>query len=189
MIGTPELAWNAIEAYYTRKQETRCKDMYFNRNARESFIQAFNKKYDEIMDQYMDSSVESLDRHKQAAILIYCTINCNVFSPNRALENDEIFIGEQQVALLLGLSFMKDRLNELLKKGNQRTIEKYALPEAFSCSTKYFDILTRDLYFQSHKEDSVYILFLAHVLFLIEYISLKENHIDDTVLREWPSNE
>ena len=136
----------------------------------------------------MDASVQSLDRHKQAAILIYATVCCNVFSPGRELDDDEIFVGEQQVALLLGLSYMKDRLNDILKKNNQKTIKEYVFPKAFSCATDYFDILTRDLYLQDHRDNEIYILFLSHVLFLIEYYTLREYGVDDSVLREWEND-
>ena len=33
MVGTAQLAWIAIEEYYTSKKEKRCKDMIFNGEA------------------------------------------------------------------------------------------------------------------------------------------------------------
>lgn len=187
-MGTPELAWAAIEDYYVSEQNGHCRDVVFHREAKACFVDTFKIKYKEIMEEYMDSSVESLDRHKQAAILIYCTTSCGIFTPCRELTKDEIFVGEQQIALLLGLSFMKDRLNDILKENNQPVIEKYVFPKAYSCKTEYFDILTRDLYLQTHRDSSVYLLFLAHILFFIEYLTLCNTEIDDNILREWNSN-
>lgn len=182
---TAELAWDGLKEYFESVQKTHCKGMTLNRNARESFINAYIEKYNEVKDEYMDESVEVLDRHKQAAILIHCVISCEVIVPSKNIEEDKIFVGVQQVALLLGFSFMKDCLNEILKNHGLPTIKRYTFPVAFSCPTDYFDILTRDLYLQTHNDDAVYILFLAHLLFFIEYLTLKDNKIDDSALREW----
>lgn len=188
MTGTPQLAWTAIKEYYEENKNDACAEMTFDNGSMSNFVNLFTKKYDEVMDRFMDDSVESLDRHKQASILILCTIECKVLSPIRRISEDEIFIGEQQIAFLLGLSYMKDRLNEILEANGQKPIEKYQFPNAFSCATEYFDILTRDLYLQTHKDDSVYILFLSHVLFLIEYYTIKELGVDMNVLREQRTN-
>lgn len=185
---TAELAWNGIKNYYDSNRKKHCKEINFNPNTKESFIKTYVTEYDKIMKSYMDKSVNILDRHKQAAILIHCTIACEVITPSKNIDDDEIFIGVQQIALLLGLSFMKDCLNEILKKNNLKLIKHYTFPVAFSCATNYFDILTRDLYLQSHEDNSVYILFLAHLLFFVEYLTLKENDIDDSALREWNKN-
>lgn len=182
---TAEIAWNAIEKFFSSNQKRACKGMLLNRDAKDSFIDTFENKYNEIMNCYMDESVKVLDRHKQAALLIHCTISCDVITPQENVKDDEIFVGAQQIALLLGLSFMKDCLNEILKKHNLKTIKQYSFPVAFSCSTNYFDILTRDLYLQSHKDDAVYILFLSHLLFFIEYLTVKEVGLDENMLREW----
>lgn len=182
---TAELAWRAIESFYKKNRNGYCKEISFNNNTKEIFAQTYQHNYDAIMKIYMDDSVKILDRHKQSAILIHSIVACKVFTPSRPLNKDEIFIGEQQIALMLGLSYMKDCLNDILTAHGKETIERYQFPIAFSCETDYFDILTRDLYLQSHKDDSVYILFLAHVLFFIEYLTLKEKGIDDSVLREW----
>lgn len=182
---TAELAWRAIEGYYKNNRNGHCKEIKFNRTVKDSFIKMYKDNYDAILETYMDESVEALDRHKQSAILIHCTIACKIFTPSRPLNEDEIFIGAQQIALMLGLSYMRDCLNDILQKNGMKTVDHYKFPVAFSCSTEYFDILTRDLYLQSHKDNSVYILFLAHVLFFIEYITLKDHGIDDSVLREW----
>jgi hypothetical protein len=130
----------------------------------------------------MNDSVKELDRHKQAAILLYCTIKNRLFIPAVKPKKNEVFVGCEQIGLLLSLSYMKDMLNEVLKEINEKPIERYILPQAFSCSTEYFDILTRDLYLQEHEDDGVYVLFLAHVLFLIEYNTLKE--IDANIIRK-----
>lgn len=142
---TAEIAWKAIKNYYASTRKSHCKEMDFNLDAKELFIETYIAKYNEIMDVYMDKSVEILDRHKQAAILIHSTIACEVITPSKTVNEDEIFVGVQQVALLLGLSFMKDCLNDILKKHNLKLIERYTFPVAFSCPTDYFDILTRDL--------------------------------------------
>ena len=186
MKKTPEFAWDAIVEYYTiKKNSSEWKDVILDTKVRETFIESFVDSYKNILDCYMDKTVECLDRHKQAAILIHCIIKCNIFTLNRELGDDEIFVGAQQVALLVGFAYMKDRLNEILSAHKLKTIDRYILPTALSCQTRYFDILTRDLYLQSYVDDSIYILFLAHVLFLLEYQTLKEKCIDIEQIKEW----
>lgn len=184
MNKTPILAWEAAKKYYEEFKDSIFVDVRFNSSAKSNFIEDFKNQYNDIKTNYMDKAVVSLDRHKQAAILINCMIKNRILSSNRKLAKSELFIGSEQIALLVGLAYMKDRLNELLKETNQQPIQKYSLPEAISCDTEYFDILTRDLYLQNHKDDAVYIFSLSHILFLIEYQTLKDNGIDIEKLKK-----
>lgn len=174
MRATPSLAWNAIRDYYDKHKDGSLKDVLFDRNSKDNFINDFEDKYKEISKNYMSSKAGDLDRHKQAAILLHCTINNKLFKYNGKVEPGKIFVGCEQVGLLLSLSFMKDMLNNILDEIGEDRLEEYIFPKAFSCQTEYFDILTRDIYLQSSKDSGVYILFLSNILFFIEYNTLKE---------------
>ena len=178
MKDTPTLAWNAIKNYYEKYKNNSLSRVNFKYDSKENFINTFEAKYNEIKTSYMRSTIGNLDRHKQAAILLYCTIKNKVFEYNDKIESDKIFVGCEQVGLLLCLSYMKDMLNNILEEINEKPIDKYTFPTAFSCETEYFDILTRDIYLQGYKDDGVYILFLANILYFIEYDTLKEINPD-----------
>lgn len=184
MNNTPQYAWDSISDYYDIKIKGKYYGVKFNSPKRDEFIEYFRTEYNNIMNDYMKNNVHTLDRHKQTAILISDIIQ-NEIIYSEYTEKNQIFIGTEQVALLFGLSFMRNKLNEILRQKKLTEIERYIFPEPMSCKTPYFDVLTRDLYFQKHKNNSVYILFLAHILFQIEYWTLKENGIDPKKLKEW----
>lgn len=174
MTDTPILAWNAMKNYYEKHKGDSLSKVVFKDDSRESFVADFEAKYNEIKMSYMSSPKGNLDRHKQAAILLYCTTKNKVFEYNGKVDSDKIFVGCEQVGLLLCLSYMKDMLNNILEEIDEKPIDRYIFPTAFSCQTEYFDILTRDIYLQGYKDAGVYILFLANILYFIEYNTLKE---------------
>lgn len=174
MRDTPILAWNAIKNYYEKNKNSSLSKVTFKDDSKESFIEDFEAIYNEIKKSYMISTKGNLDRHKQAAILLYCTTKNKVFGYNGKVDSDKIFVGCEQVGLLLCLSYMKDMLNNILEEINEKPIDRYIFPTAFSCQTEYFDILTRDIYLQGYKDAGVYVLFLSNILYFIEYNTLKE---------------
>lgn len=183
MDNTPQFTWDSIVDYYNLKIRGKYYGVKLNIQQKDKFIEYFKVEYNNIMNNYMKNSVHTLDRHKQTAILISDIVQNDIIYSDY-IENGQIFIGAEQVALLFGLSFMRDKLNEVLRQKNIQEIKQYIFPEPMSCKTPYFDVLTRDLYFQKYHDNSVYILFLSHVLFQIEYWTLKENGIDPRKLRE-----
>lgn len=178
MTDTPALAWDAMKKYYDNHKDNSLLGVNFAKNTKDKYVNDFLAMYKSIKDEYMSSATKELDRHKQAAILLHCTIQNELFKPQKILKDDEIFVGCEQIGLLLSLSYMRDMLNKLLKEINEKPIQKYIFPKAFTCETEYFDILIRDLYLQKHKEGAVYVLSLAHILYLIEYNTLREINPD-----------
>lgn len=176
MNNTPVAAWEAMRAYYEAHKDKELKGILFNNDSKEAYIKDFISLYKNIKKKYMSDEAKELDRHKQAAILLYCTMNNEVLKQEDKTPNGKIFVACEKMGLMLSLSFMKDLLNRKLSQIGEKEIEKYALPQAFSCDTDYFDILIRDLYLQKHKDEGVYILFLAHILYLIEYNTLYERN-------------
>lgn len=184
MDNTPQYTWDSIADYYDTKIKRKYYGVKFNSEKKNEFIEYFKTEYNNIMCNYMQSTVTTLDRHKQTAILISDIIENKVIYSENTDNEKRIFIGTEQIALLFGLSFMRDKLNSALRQRHLKEIERYIFPEPMSCKTSYFDVLTRDLYFQKHNNNSVYILFLSHILFQIEYWTLKENGIDPKILKE-----
>lgn len=178
MKDTPILAWNALKNYYEKNKNGSLANVTFKDDSKESFVLDFETKYNEIKKLYMSTPEGNLDRHKQAAILLYCTTKNKVFGYKGEIDNDKIFVGCEQLGLMLCLSYMKDMLNNILEEINEKKIDKYIFPTAFSCQTEYFDILTRDIYLQGYKDAGVYILFLSNIFYFIEYNTLKDINPD-----------
>ena len=83
------------------------------------------------------------------------------------------------------MSYMNDRLNELLKKKRiERRIPQYSLPLAISCETPYMEIICRLLYYNKNEEDMCFnVLELSDRYFLLEYINLIQNGIEPYLLK------
>ena len=128
-----------------------------------------------IKKDYMKPTVLYLDRHKTSAILIHSILKSKCIQYSKEIEEDEFFFGEYLIALSVGINYMLDRLNAVLKKkdNKKRQIEKIWLPDiVFSCDVPYFAIFARSIYFAYKKESNedceINILEIAEKLFLQE---------------------
>lgn len=146
----------------------------------EIFSKQFDELYAFIKETYMKTDTETLDRHKVASIIIISIIKSDVVKYENLCEED-IFLGNQMIALNIGLSFMLNQLNNILNKYNKK-IDDYFFPEPFSCDTDYFDVMVRNLYFATY-DYVLNPLELSEKLFLFEYITLQKNNIDLKLLK------
>ena len=105
---------------------------------------------------------------------------------SESLSENKRFIGQYLVAASVGMTYMQDRLNEILIKKHQNPIEKIWMPAfAFSCDVPYFEIFGRNLYFSNEIAKSVLNpLDISKELFLLEYITIEKNKIDPQLLKE-----
>lgn len=162
------------------------KDPYieFDEDGFNRFREQFESLYASILKKYMVSSVTELDRHKLAAIMIISSINAETISYRLdKIPPKTIFIGGEMIAVEVALSWMIEGLNSALKeKGVRVKIDKYVMPTAFACSTPYFEIFCRNLLY-AQKDYVLNPLDISDKLFLLEYITLLENHIDPTILK------
>ncbi len=157
--------------------------IYFDNDTYEKFSKGFQECYDDIKDNYMEKSVSALDRHKVAAIIIVSFITAEPLKI-RNLSEDKIFLGNENLAFEIGLSYMQHELNKILQKnGINQKIVQYKMPEAMACETYYIDIVCRNLY-HNKKRWGLNPLDLAERLFLIEYITLISEGIDPLRLRK-----
>lgn len=173
--------WNLVKA---GSKSILNKQIYFD-DVFDEFSNEFKRSYDDILRNYMDNSVIALDRHKVAAIIIISLIKAEPLKI-RNLSDDMIFLGNENLAFQIGLSYMQHELNKtLLEKGVNRKIVQYKMPEAMACETYYIDIVCRNLYYSKVREDwGLNPLDLSERLFLIEYLTLINEGIEPLRLRE-----
>lgn len=157
----------------------------------------FEKKFihlcNYIRETFMSPNTETLDSHKQAAALVISAIECKLVAP----KNKDNSMLLYNTALGLGILYLQNRMNEQLhnlKLIDKNTEIKISFPTAFACDTPYFSIMTRLLYYEdSSKEQGedlkpylnydgstlkYNILEMSDRFFLLEYITLLENHIN-----------
>ena len=159
----------------------------FDLSRHDAFQEEFESSYKFIKNNYMQEEVSQLDRHKVAAIIVISFIESQAIRPKKTMKEGEtlVFMGDYYISLQLGLAYMLNRLNDKLKEKNSVTVEKYVMPEAMSCGTNYIDIMARNLYFANNNRNwRLNPLDLADRFFLLEYITLIENKIDISLLKE-----
>lgn len=181
MRNTIEFVWKAIKSE-CEKFQNEDPTIKFNDQKHDAFKNLFTDYYDNIMDRFMRDTTE-LDSHKQAAIITISCLESNIVE--HKVESDQISIVPQLIAINVGLSYMNDRLNEVLSKKHIRQIDQYDLPIAIACDTPYIEIMSRMLYYEQHEEDiSFNILELADRYFLLEYINLIQQGIEPDLLKQ-----
>lgn len=147
-----------------------------------AFFTKFREIYDDIKDKYMRKDVIELDRHKVVAAQITTCIETNLIT--RDVKKGDVFLGLYMIALEVGLNWMLIGLNDALARvGVHKEIVEYTMPEAFACSTKYFEVFSRNLYYSHVKGKGLNPLDISEKLFLLEYITLLRNGIDPKVLK------
>lgn len=200
MKKTAIFAWKSLKRYFSNIISPMYANIHFDEDKEKSFIDLFCKVYGDVQDKMShvsadtlsndkpaDTSKKHLDRHKQAAILIYCVIQEKIFSADN-VPKGQIFVGNYSIALALGLTYMKDRLNEVLEAVGEKQIEEFSEIVPFTCDTPIFDVIYRNLYFEQETDNNAHVFTLSNTLFLYEYITLLENGIDPRALKEKINN-
>lgn len=187
-IGITKKAWEAIKKGYEECHK-KYPDIKFNENKWDVFHKNFYTHYDNVMENFMKSKTETLDSHKQAAIITISCLESDIII--HELNNpNEISIVPQLIAVNAGLSYMKNCINVTLKKKKiGKKINKYYLPIAMSCNTPYEEIVCRILYYEQYNNDMDFnVLELADRYFLLEYITLLQRGIEPLSLKQevWP---
>ena len=161
----------------------------FHEEKFDTFVKCFKDTYENILTNYMHSDVKALDRHKVTAILIISLIEAEPLEITN-LPPNKIFLGNENLALQIGLSYMQRELNDVLQeKGIKRKIAQYNMPMPISCDTSYIDVMGRNLYLsKTVYEWKINPLELSERLFLIEYITLIGEGINPYELRENKTN-
>lgn len=161
-----------------------------------AFSERFWQNYDMIENEFMTKETKALDAHKQAAVSVISMLESGIITYETNIDN-RICIAPYAAALTVGLSYLCDRMNEILGDIEKKPITLY-LPMALACDTPYFDIMCRMLYYEDPNSDgpkpmpptSYNILEWADRFFMIEYITLLENGLNpykvkDIIARMW----
>ena len=128
--------------------------MRLNPDKRDIFCGNFSKRYQFVMENYMQDGVKTLDRHKVAAIAIIEYIRSEVLEytkpPN--LSGNEIFMPEYYMAAQVGLSFMQYWFNSWLAAKGKAPVKEWSWPKLISCpGNPYFSVFARSLYYTKER--------------------------------------
>lgn len=178
-------AWESIEQIITDYKQQGI-ILKTHDGKKQEFAQKFSKLYNYILKTFMSEETKDLDPHKQAAILIISAIECEIVDPQEDIPNGNRII--YNVALAAGIVYLQNRMSARLKNADMPCGDMaIEFPEAFTCETPYFSIMTRMLYYEDPKQKTknytgnfleYNILELSDRLFLLEYITLLQNGID-----------
>ncbi len=150
------------------------------------FEDNFHLLYDKINRDYMTSDTETLDRHKVASIIMVSIIKSNILTTQTTIPADKHFMGNYILATDCGFAYMLKELNEKLRNLGQKEIRNFFFPDAMACKTSYYRIFFRNLYFANNDSDwNLNPLDIAERLFLLEYMTLKEEGINPNILNEY----
>ena len=147
-------------------------------------------KNQEILDKYMKDPSGYLDRHKVAAIAIASVIHTELISLDFDPDPDvQVWFGLQRFAIEIGLNYMLNRTNDILKgksdpaSGKCYVLDAYEMPELLSCDKdrEYIETFARLLY-RIPPQTPEAILDVSNRLFLVEYIALLNAKIDPSIL-------
>lgn len=181
--STIKISWNAMKDAYALYGKN-YPDAKFHEEKYSIFSDLFKEMYTDVKKRFMHEDTLALDSHKQAAIITISCLKSGAIEHN-VDGNEQISILPQLVAVVTGLSYMKDRLNDLLSEKNiKKKIEKYYLPVAIACDTPYLEIMSRLLYYEEHEEDMQFnVMELSEKYFLVEYINLLQYGIEPYMLK------
>ena len=180
MTKTIKYVWNVLNgALKATDDDDKKKNLTINCKDFNFFKKTFNDLYYKILNDYMEESVDNLDRHKVAAVIIISILK-TIDIEYKNLPKTKVFWGKQTVAVNIGLNYMCGELNKILAgNGWDGEIEKYDMPNAISCNTSFEDIMIRNLvYAEDNPEWGLNPLTIAENLFLLEYITIIQKGID-----------
>lgn len=158
----------------------------YNNESEKTFNKYFDSYYNSIKSNVMYDTVQELDRHKLAAIIICSIIMADSLQVTSSYSNNHyVFDGNEKLAVDIGLSYMRSSLRELLRKNPEEAIKfkDFIFPEASMCDTNYISILCRNLCF-AKKYYQLNPIDLANTLFLIEYITLIQVSISSKTMKQ-----
>ncbi|MEY8335820.1 hypothetical protein AALB53_22485 [Lachnospiraceae bacterium 47-T17] len=176
-----ESIWNTISVGVSDEQSLH-NNIETPIDGKRIFKQKFIEIYNDILDKYMEDPKGSLDRHKVAAIIMVAIIKSDLVRESEASEQG-IYFGKYALAADCGLDYLLYEINRILLSNDKPILDSFSFPNATSCSTPYFNIFFRNLYYA----DTGYMLNpldLAERLFLLEQITIRDNNLDVKLFKE-----
>lgn len=182
--GLSNSIWDTISNAY-EEYKLAYPQLIFHRDKKHDFDKRFKERYLDVKIRFMTDNSETLDSHKQAAIITVCILELKIIECPEEENNDSLCIIPQMIAISVALSYMLECLNSLLKKKRKKQIDRYYFPVALACDTKYEKIMCRILYQEQHEEDMNFnVLELSDRYFLLEYINLLQHGIEPPLLKQ-----
>lgn len=178
--------WNHVHAQIFNIVNNFPNHFRYNNDSEVKFLQNFERYYNCIKAKIMYDSVQELDRHKLAAIIICSIIKAD---PLQSIypykEKEYIFDGNEKIAIDIGLSYMSASLKKLLslRPEEEKKFEDFIFPKASMCDTDYISILCRNLCY-AKKYYELNPIDLANTLFLLEYITLLQIDIAPETMKQ-----
>jgi len=177
MKTTTKAFWSAV-SQQCGQLSTETDHIYIDASLKDGYIVACDVEYKKCKDENMNKSVQNLDRHKVAAILVIQGLTLDIVKRkdgNEADTEEKIFIGKEKAILSCAISYLAQQINIIIRNSGRSfdLINRFILPTAFSCQTDYIDIMCRLLHY-GKKQSTLSVLDLADHFFLLEYIAIAE---------------
>lgn len=142
--------------------------------ARNNVFKFYQRKRDEIKDNYMEKSTENetaLDRHKVAACMMYAILKSRVLKVNRFVPHlpEKLLMANEYLAVYVGINIIEQyRLNEGKGELENKLIFPITYHETESIESDFIDNLCKSLYYLRHKIGTMDIFAYSSILFFIE---------------------
>lgn len=184
MRKTTEQFWNAIARGCQESYSAKYLPLCLMMGLKDKYLKQCDDQYNNYKAKFMKSEVKNLDRHKVAAILVVEGIALNIIHCDN-IPKDQIFIGQEKILLTYAFRYIMRDFNSIIRNSGFERMKQFVLPEAFSCETKYIDIMCRNLMYT--RETGILAdpkmalnveMELAEKLFLLEYIAISAIYQD-----------
>lgn len=162
----------------------------FREDRYEQYAKAFEDHYKNIKENFMSEDTESLDIHKQAAIIMISALEAQVFEQTPPGPG-KIPVGPYMAALNVALSYLEDHIKRVMKCVDSDKEAELLFPIAFACDTHYFEIMRRMLLYEDPNPGpgnpgyalGYNILEWADRFYLLEYITVLASGINPSVYK------
>ena len=151
-------------------------------DAKDLFFKNFDYYYSLVLDKFMKTNNQNLDRHKIAAIAICSILKSNILGiasgeKSRQIVNN-IFLANEKLALNIALNIIETNLkNEIDDIPYDEVFNEFVFPKPLSCERDYDEVICRDLYYaKTYFELNP--LSIANFLFLLEAFSFTAHNIE-----------
>lgn len=183
MRKTTEKFWNAIVREYRESYST-YQQLRLKKELKDKYLDQCDGQYNRYKAKFMKPEVENLDRHKVAAILVVEGIALNLICCDD-IPAGRIFIGQEKILLSCAFQYIRRDFNSIIRHSSFDPMKEFVLPNAFSCETKYIDIMCRNLMYTKEAgtltdpEHALTVeMELAEKFFLLEYIAISSIYQD-----------
>lgn len=145
-----------------------------NKLARNSIFKFYQRKRDEIKNNYMEKPVKNekaLDRHKVAACMMYAVLKSKVLWVNRFVPNlpNRLLMANEYLAVYVGVNIIEQyRIEDGKNEAENKLIFPITYHETNSGESDYIVNLCKGLYYLRRRIRAMDIFAYSNILFFIE---------------------